>query len=444
MKESQVTQDIAELACSYRFERLPQDVIQMAKLAILDHVGLAIRGVREDLTQILSQELLSHELLAWHLIPGALGTAHLPNLAMLRAASSHAVDYDDTLLPAQAAHLGSTVIGAVLVLAGASQASGREIVTAVVAGYEVAARVGTLMQGMHSVKGFHPTGTIGVFGAAAACASLLKLEPRQTQVALGLAATQASGLKFTFGSMAKPFNAGHASANGLLSARLASRGFVAPLSALDAEKGFLDVFMGVPLCDRQVECGETYRILENLFKFHAACHATHPLIEGLKNMMSTHGFVGEDVCRLRIGVSSLSLHTARIGVPRSGLECKFSFTQVAGSVLAGLDTAADETYSDQILQNPVVNRMRKKIVVYENPDITPLETNVAVQLNNGDAHWLHYNYPDPDIGNIESVGSSVIAKFIHCTESSLGARISSELMARVLSLDTNADCWQSL
>src|SRR5690606_33225606 len=116
--------------------------------------------------------------------------------------------------------------------------SGRDFLTAFIAGFETECRVGTLVAPDHYARGFHATGTVGTFGAAAACAHLARLDTGTWAMALGLAGTQAAGLKCMFGTMAKPLHAGKAASNGLLAFRLAQRGFTANPQVLETEQGF--------------------------------------------------------------------------------------------------------------------------------------------------------------------------------------------------------------
>jgi 2-methylcitrate dehydratase PrpD len=446
MTDGEITRTIAELSMGYRYEAIPDEVVQMAKLAILDHVGLAIRGAREELTGILAQEVLLRQVSGRDMIPGVIRSDYLPNIAMLCGTSAHAIDYDDTLVPAQAngaviaTHVGSTVIAAVLTIATHTGASGREVLAAVIAGYEVVARVGALLHSDHYLNGFHPTASVGVFGVTAACSRLLKLSLSQTQAAFGLAATQASGLKCSFGTMAKPLNAGHCSASGLLAARLAGRGFTAPLAALEAEKGYLDMFLGLPPEKRSVEDSSVYRIFDNAFKFHAACYATHPVIEALLSLKSKFGIACEDVNSINATASTLSLKSASIGVPQTGLDCKFSFSQVAAMALVGMDTAADNTYSDEVLANRSVNSMREKVTIVEDSGIHPLDTTVTVTLDSGQIHRLTFNLVDDMTTNPTELGAKLEEKFFSVTRSELGGDQSLQIKHLILSLDSVENC----
>ena len=204
---------------------------------MLDYIGVGLAGADDPLVLILLDELLE---------PGADTQASvighpigLPVLsaALVNGAAAHALDYDDVNL-AMPGHPSVAILPGLLALAEQQRSSGRELIAAFVAGYETACRIGIAMRPGHYGRGFHATGTVGCFGAAAACARLLGLDADTTAQALGIAGTQASGLKSQFGTMCKPFHAGKASQNGLLAARLAARGFSSRPDFVECEQGF--------------------------------------------------------------------------------------------------------------------------------------------------------------------------------------------------------------
>ncbi len=154
------------------------------------------------------------------------GSADPHGAALINGAAGHALDYDD-VVSALNGHPTAPVAPAVLAQAEEAKASGKAVIDALIAGVEVEAALGAMTGGSHYEKGFHATCTLGTIGAAAGCARLMGLDEVQTGWALGIAASQAAGLKCNFGTMTKPFHVGKAAANGLLAARLAARGFTA-------------------------------------------------------------------------------------------------------------------------------------------------------------------------------------------------------------------------
>src|SRR5271169_5674600 len=188
-------------------------------------------------------------------------------------------------------HPSVAILPGLLALAELKGSSGREVVTAFVAGYETACRIGAALQPGHYNLGFHSTGTVGSFGAAAACARLLGLDAEATAVALGIAGTQAAGLKSQFGTMCKPLHAGKAAQNGLLAARLASRGFTSRPDAIECAQGFAATQSPAfkPEAALEDPPGGFY-LRGNLFKYHAACFLTHAPIECARAVATRPGF----------------------------------------------------------------------------------------------------------------------------------------------------------
>ncbi len=423
---TELTRQLAEYADSITYERLPGDVIQMAKCAVIDFVGCALRGSVEYVSKILSEELVSEILTPEQLISTADRIASPTSLARLYAVAGHAIDYDDTH-PHRGMHAGSPVIGAVMALAATRPISGEEIITAVVAGYEVAIRVGNCLDMAHYEKGFHTTGTVAIFGAAVAAARLLQLNAEQIRQVLGLATTQAAGVKCTFGTMAKPFNAGAAAANGLLAASLVSRGFTAPVSSLEESKGFLDLYGGFEPKECILPGADEWLILENVFKLHAACLATHPMIFGLGQFLKARKLPNSEIESVSLQVSPLALATASIIEPAHPLDGKFCFPQIAALTLAGWDTSSEQSFSHEALVDPEVVALRRKTAVEANPEINVRETQVRLTLGGGEAIRLDTDI-DHGPSTLKEIAPLVEAKFLSNVDYVLGAATATSIL----------------
>src|ERR1041385_1805418 len=217
-----LTRILAEQAAAVSYNALPDPVRALARQCVLDYYGVALAGAGDPLVAILLDELAEAGGAAQAGIIGH--TARLPvmSAALVNGAIGHALDYDDVNL-AMPGHPSVAILPGLLALAEARQSSGRDVIAAFVAGYETACRIGSALRPGHYNLGFHSTGTVGAFGAAAACAHLLGIDAEAMARALGIAGTQAAGLKAQFGTMCKPFHAGKASQSGLLAARLAAR-----------------------------------------------------------------------------------------------------------------------------------------------------------------------------------------------------------------------------
>src|SRR5271166_1644805 len=283
-----LTRALAERAMALRYDELPAPVRELARQCILDYLGVALAGAQDPLVQILLDEMAEAGGSPQASIIGH--SARLPVLSasLVNGSAAHALDYDDVNM-AMPGHPSVAILPGLLALAESRQSSGREVATAFVAGYETACRIGMALRPGHYNLGFHSTATVGSFGAAAACSRLLGLDAETTAIALGIAGTQAAGLKSQFGTMCKPFHAGKAALNGLLAARLAARGFTSRTDIVECVQGFAptqgpdfspEAALATP------EGG--LHLFANLFKYHAACYLTHAPIECARRLRDQH------------------------------------------------------------------------------------------------------------------------------------------------------------
>jgi len=230
------------------------------------------------------------------------------NAALINGAFTHALDMDD-LHNASIIHLGTVVVPAALAVAEHIGASGTQLITAIVAGYEVAARIGEEVN-PDSYFYWHTTGTAGTFGAAAAAAKLLRLTPEQTAHCFGSAGSQAAGLWefLASGGMSKTLHAGKAAANGVLAALLAQEGFTGATTILAGTKGFCYAMTARPKLSKLTENLGTghYKIEENSFKPYACCKYCHPAINAALILCYQHSIRPHQVKSITIKTNSVA------------------------------------------------------------------------------------------------------------------------------------------
>jgi 2-methylcitrate dehydratase PrpD len=261
---------------------------------------------------------------------------------------------------------------------------GRRIVEAFAAGFETECRIGQLMGPSHYQHGWHNTATLGTMGAAAAICNLLRLDAATTAQALGIAATQAAGLKSVFGTMCKPLHAGRAAANGLFAARLAARGFTSHPAILDVAQGFAATQSQSPRPDAALaDPPGGFWLPQTLFKYHAACYLTHSSIEASGMIRSQRGLQAEAIDRVVVKVDPGHLKVCNIETPRTGLEVKFSLRATNALALLGADTADDGLYTDPTAGRADVIALRDRIEIqtWKAPSHTLSE--VVVHLKDG-------------------------------------------------------------
>lgn len=280
-------------------------------------------------------------------------------------------------------HPSVPVIPAVLALAESMEADGRATLEALTAGIELECRLGTLMGDSHYALGFHSTGTLGTFGAAAGCAHMLELDEDGWLRALGLAGTQAAGLKSGFGTMAKPLHAGRAASNGLLSALAARRGFTSNQAILETAQGFAVTHGAAELSAKAIErYAGRFLIRETLFKYHASCYLTHAPINAAQQIRQRFRIDAKTIDDVEVRVSPRLLSVCNIEAPTSGLEGKFSLRATTAMALTGDDTGNLDTFSDANLRKPALIMLRDRVRIVPVEE-TPATRATVIVWSNG-------------------------------------------------------------
>lgn len=318
--------EIAKRIDALRHKDLPREAVHWAKVGILDTIGVTLAGHSEDTAQITARAVGSAS--GPSLIFGKRRRAPALDAALINGTAAHALDFDDcnnTL----GGHPSAPILPALFALADESGASGRDFLLAYVAGFETETKIASGVNFQHYTKGWHPTATLGVFGAAAACASLMKLDAERTATALAIAASLASGIKANFGTMVKPLHVGHCARNGLLAATLAREGFTANPGAFEHQQGFLNVFNGEGNYDAA-------RILQAwadpldvvkpgiAIKQYPCCGSTHPAIDAMLGLARTHDLRPEVVTRIDAWTHARRLQHTNRPDPKGALDAKFS------------------------------------------------------------------------------------------------------------------------
>lgn len=297
------------------------------------------------------------------------------------------LDFDDTHV--RAIHPSAPVLPALLALAEWRKASGAELAHAFILGVEAEERVGLCVFPEHYAIGWHITGTAGVFGAAAAAGRLLGLDERQMTWALGIAATQSSGLREMFGSMCKSLHPGRAAQSGLTAALLAARDFTSSERAIEARCGFGRVLS--TRFDPSVVAGgwgERYELTNNMYKPYACGLVVHAAIDGCIELKREHGILPEEVGRVELTVSPLVMELTARKAPQCGLEGKFSVYHAAAAALIH-GAAGEAQFSDACVRDPAVVALRERVTARAEASLGRTEARVTIVLRDGRAYSKH-------------------------------------------------------
>jgi 2-methylcitrate dehydratase PrpD len=414
-------------------EDVPSEVRTVALHCVTDWYGCALAGSAEPGPQILLAELGEISGPAW--LVGSNRRTGVLQAALINGTAGHALDFDDTSTVMNG-HPTAPVMPAALALAEELGSSGSSLIAAYVAGAEVEAQLGVAMGGSHYARGWHATSTIGVFGAAAAASRLLRLDRERFGHALGLAASQSSGVKANFGTMTKPFHAGHAAQCGLLSARLAARGFTSDLAALGSRQGLAQAAGSGSLhLDRLSAYTNRWAVSETLFKYHAACYLTHAAIDATLELRDE--LEDDPIESVTVTVHPSLLNVCAISQPTTGLEAKFSLSANIAFALLGSDTTNTETYSDTAVTDPDLNRLARLVSIETDDDMAVTSTNVSVTTRRG-LHECLQDSGTPAV-DLDLQGARLSAKFLGLASPRLGPKAASGTLERLRRLDTFQD-----
>jgi 2-methylcitrate dehydratase PrpD len=302
--------------------------------------------------------------------------------SLMNGISSHVYDFDDTT-PKNYIHPTSPVASALFAYASANRVSGRDFMEAFILGFEAESRVGNAVYPAHYDVGWHITGTAGVFGAAAAIGKLLDLEGHEMIWALGLAATQAAGLREMFGSMAKAFHPGRAAQNGYAAALLAQAGFTAGEHGLEGARGFAAVQAAhYDLSKITARLGEDFDLRANTYKPFPCGIVNHPTIDGCIQIHDEHRPEPREIAAVRLRVAPLVMDLCNQRNITKGLQGKFSVYHGAALGLVR-GKAGIQDYTDEAVNDPQIKRVRELVSAQGDPSITEDQAHIEVDLASG-------------------------------------------------------------
>jgi 2-methylcitrate dehydratase PrpD len=376
---------LAERALSVKTQSLSPEIIASAKIAMSDTIGVTLLGASSDTAEIARQAAAITEQEGTATILGTTLRANQLDAAFANAVAGHAFDYDD-FTELFGGHPSVPILPGLLAVGETTSATGIELIRAYIIGVELETRLALGVHFQHYEKGWHPTSTLGVFGAAAGCAYLLNLDATQTAQAIAIAASNASGIKANFGTMTKPLHIGQCARSGVLAAQLAAKGFTANPHALEAPQGFLDVYNGPG--NYSIE-----RILDKWFdpplvlspginlKQFPCCGSTHPAIFAAIRLRERQRLDPKLIRRIEILTHPRRLPHTNQPHPQTSLESKFSIQYcVARALVDGQVTLAD--FENAAWEQTNITRLLSITQVGEHSDMVKLESGTfGAQVN---------------------------------------------------------------
>jgi 2-methylcitrate dehydratase PrpD len=355
---------------------MPPDVVQQAKRCLVDGVGVILAGSTVKGTEIVRDYVRTVGTKKEATAVGAGGFMTSPaHAALINAASGHAMDYDDTQLSTTPdrtfgllTHPTVPALAAALAVAERKRASGAAFLEAFIVGFEVECKIAEAIDPAHYNHGFHSTGTIGTFGAAAAAARLMNMPAPAVRHMLTIASSMSSGIRVNFGSMTKPLHSARAAENGIIAAELASRGFTGGDEGLDGRWGFFEVFgSGVDL-DRLIPVlGHPYTIVNpgSSFKPYPCGSLSHPTMDAMLKAVTEHDLKPDQIKTVRVRAGSNVLDPLRYTIATNELEAKFCLPFLMASLIVRRKAGVREFTDEFVTSAPVQQMMRRVSNVFD-------------------------------------------------------------------------------
>ena len=374
-----LTAHVSEFVVKLKLADIPAESLELGKKSILDSLGLALSGSKAETWGLIQEYVKSFG------FPPSKGAAVLGSAVRLPArfaafangVAIHVDDFDDTQLAVAKdrvygllVHPTVCVLPAALAIAEVGGRGGKDLLVAYEAGIEVECKIAEAISPRHYEDGFHSTGTCGVFGGTAACSKLKGLDVAHTSRAFGIAASQSAGLRESFGTMMKPFQAGHATESGVVAADFAAIGWTAAEQILEAQRGFFHAYGGTydpAVIVERLGNPWTFQTPGVSIKPFPSGSLTHPGMTELLRLIQANSIRAQDIERVEVGANRNMESTLLHHHPKTGLQAKFSMEFCMAILL--VDGKADQTkYTDAVVNREDVQQMIERVRFYVDPE----------------------------------------------------------------------------
>jgi 2-methylcitrate dehydratase PrpD len=417
------TSNVARFTVNTRYDALPPKALEWAKTAILDCLGVAVAGSREESSRICAALARQEKAIEEAVVYGHGFKSSAVEAAFANGIAAHATDFDHSFVVG--GQPSAPIIPAIFALGESLGATGKQVLEAYIAGFEVAAQL-TLGGQQEGGAGVPP----GVFGAAAACAKLLRLKESEIEMALGIASAMVSGLGTTQGTMGKPLGVGLAARAGVVAARMAKAGFTAGQPNLPALAEL-----------RQVSALEKYGVR---LKAYPCGGLTHTAIYATIQLRNQHSITEDMVDRIDVEVPQGTANTIMYAIPETGLQGKFSMGYLIARALIDGKLMLD-AFTDQAVRDEKVLRLVKKVEMKVDPSLPSSQSadgsrpaTVTIHLHNGQTHRLNQRFPKGS-PQLPMTPDELREKVRACARGVIGAASCERAMAYVSTLETMAN-----
>lgn len=451
VERARITEEVANFAVKTKYEDLSEEIQGIAKRSIVDGVGVILAGSTEPCAKIVCEYVLSTEGRKESTILGrGKNKAPIHLAALVNGTAGHAMDWDDTAVsgtPDRGVLLHPTLppLVAGLAIGETLRVSGRDLLVAFLVGFEVECKMAAAIDADHRVRGFHTSGTCGIFGATVTAAKIMGLGFEHIRNALGIAASMAAGIDVQLGTMAKPLHVGRAAENGIVSAKLAALGYEANPEALEGPKGFFQAYGGGFDPDRiSGKLGRPFSIQDPgvSIKPYPCGVVGQPGMDGMRALVNEHDIQPEAVKRVKVSTSSNIIPPKgplRYRKAQSTLEAKFCVPFQMASMIIRRRAGMLE-FNDGFVRSTAVQEMMDRVDVSVDPELDGLGRNKyvnVIELELKDGRIIHGRSPEHLRGGPRNPLSreELRAKFKDCVQGVLDPGQAGELLEIMESLE---------
>lgn len=438
-----VTARIARFVVETKYERIPSSASLTAKKAILDCLGVALAGSKEASAKICAQIARQEGAREETTVIGQGFKSSALQASFANGTAAHALDYDHsfTLMGQPTA----PIIPAVFSLGESLGVSGRALLEAYVAGFEVAAKLVFSLRDS-TQDGWHGPGTLGSFGASAACAKLLRLNSAEVEMALGITASMAGGVVCNFGTMTKPLHVGLAARNGVLAAKLAQSGYTANAKGIEAGNGFFDMFYHVSPGDNGPleELGESYALVTDgiRIKPYPCGGLTHQAIDAVLDFRAKYGVTADMVESIDVDVMKHTYNRIAFRIPQTGIQGKFCMGYLLARAIVDGKVSLD-VFTDSAVRDQNVLRLAERVQMRLDPNLKPRDEGsrpcrVTLRLTNGQTYSREVQHAKGG-PEVPLTPNELKAKFTECARLAISASSAEQALEYVERLETLED-----
>jgi aconitate decarboxylase len=444
------TRAIAEFVSRLTYEQIPSEVRERIKLLILDSLGCAIYGANLEWCRILRGTLEKLDATRSTSIWGTAVRLSSPHAALVNGTQVQGFELDDVHRKA-VLHVGAVTLPALTAVAEShARLSGRDFLTAAVAGYEIGPRVGLCMGQEHIGQGWHSGATVGIFSAAAGAARALRLDAQKTVHALGIAGTQSSGLMAAqYGAMVKRMHAGRAAQSGLYAALLANNGFTGIVDVFEAPYGgFCTTFSRSQdrfnLAELSAGLGQRFETMRISLKFYSCVGSNHTTLDAIADIRKRRPFTLDEIDEIVVHGSQVTVdHVGWPYRPEGLTAAQLNLPFCVATLLLAGDVFVDEFTPDCVDDGARIELSRKVKVVHD-PAITALgaggrhKVRVEIHFCDGSVERETREAPRGSEQSFASAGD-IIGKFRKLTRGVMAQTQQEALIGAVMGLDELAD-----